>query len=518
MNDSKALRTLYNFVMNKCERLWVVFAVVCVCSLTLFTVNGLPFRERDSGYGIDDDPAESDPLSLAKRGEPSGEQHSTSISPGTAYSDKNSFTTVSSNVNATDSGLTTLQPALNASSLNRNVTSGVNNTASRGNQNVSINATTTSTGNTLGITSFQNMSNNHLNSMANTINPSPTDTANMKNTTGVIMATYTLSLRSSFTQTPSVSASKLSVISSAIVDLKQTVGVSSLIQADLPVSISRTIGVVSASNSSGTITGVNASVPFNHSHVPSGAQFYHVNPTGATSIHGLSIPSPAQNPSGALFTQNMSILSTPVVLSTQSVSGLTDVNNPSVMPTTKNVSVMPTTNNVSGVPFNYNHSGIQSTTNNPGAPSNNNPSLVPTINNSADLRFTDNLSAVPATNTPFVGTEATSQTLPNIPSTGEHVTVPSIGLSSTGLPSTMPSTTEIQEKESTPNHPDTEKQVPTEQSRKHTTNGNDNLSTNVISVNALSNTKPATTKAKISTKKTTAARTKAKNQNDGKMT
>ncbi|CAB3999504.1 Hypothetical predicted protein [Paramuricea clavata] len=487
------------------ERQWLVLVGLALLTFIFTAINGHPFREQDTGFGIKDDPAENQPLSLAER-DTTGKAGDASIEPisdisGTANSAGNASTTASAipTTNSTSLGPnnTTKSPEpFNNSTFNQNVTTDAQNktknlttTASR--QNVAIIATTAvQTGNTLILTSIRSRSVNMK------INPSQTIKIVPKNSSGIGLATYTRSLKLSLTQTPSEGSLKLSAIRSASASLNPSKSATIMVKP--------TVAVSSAAPSS--------------------------NPPSTQKLSGA--PS-TRHPSGTPSTQ----------VPSGKLSNSPTIQSSSVAPSTESSFVVLSTK----AP----NPGTQSTQHSSDAPSTEGATEVPSTSGTK-VPSTQTTQKVTVTG---ASTKLSSPTSQKLPSTSKPSTV-----LSTGPVSSLPPTT-VKAPESTSNHASSEKpstKVSTQQStRKPTTQGiekTEKPSTKVISVapttkeatttvpkepttnvkskttkaatTKAATTKAATTKAatkkatmkKEATKKPIAVKTKARNQNDeGRM-
>ena len=455
--------------MKGYERQWLV-VLVCVSLLTLFTANGLPLLDQDAGFGIKDDPAENQVLSLSER-DAKEEDSSESTLSNVAGLAGNTATNTTANTTSTSArpGLqnaTKSPKPLNTSGLNitANVLNTKNLTTTASPQNVSINATRT--GNiTLRLTSIQSSPVN--------INPSQTIRVVPKNSSGSSLSTYTNSLKPSLTRTPSESSIKLSAIGSPSVSLNPSKSATILtnptnsVSSVLPTSVS----------SSSLLTQSATSLP--------------------------STQGPLQNTS-------MSAKNSTGLVSTQSPFGTSSPNNRTGIPSTQSLSGTPSAQGTSS------------------APSTKNPSTKGTTEASSTQKTQAYKSTKPASTKPLITTKlSTAQStgvLSSLPPTTE-VKMPESATkisteASTRKPSTQaskkPSTKETSIAPSTkkvlstiPNKPTTNAEVET--TKKATTK-------KAITIKAT--TKKATTKkAVVSEKKTTVVKTKANNENndEGKM-
>ena len=459
--------------MSGYGRQWLLVVLVCISLLTLFTANGLPLLDQDAGFGIKDDPAENQVLSLSERDAKEEDSSDSTPSLNVAGLAENTATNTTANTTNTSArpGLqnTTKSPKpLNNSGLN--ITSDFFNTknltTTASPQNLSINATRT--GNiTLRLTSIQSSPVNIL------INPSQTIKVVPKNSSGSSLSTYTNSLKPSLTRTPSESSVKLSAIGSPSVSLNPsqsaailtnpTTGVSSVVPTRVSsstTSIPSTQGSpqntsLSAKNSTGAVSTqsrLGTSSPNNKTRIPSTQ-----SSSGAPSVQGTSSAPSTQNPSTKATTE---------VSSTQKTQATTSL---STAPSTGVLSSLPPTTEVKA----------------PKSATNNVISEKPSTK----------MSTKESTRKP--STQASKK-----PSTKETSIAPSTKKALSTVPKEPTTNAEVQTtKKSTTKKATTKKATTKKATTKKATTKK-------------ATTKKATTKPVVSEKKTTAVKTKASNENN----
>ena len=521
--------------MNCRERpLWTLVVVVCLGVLTLFTVNGHPFRERDIGLGINDDPAENHPFGLSERD--AQEQPKDEAKHSQAESEIHATTTTETlpnimtdvsvsplSVTATPSGDVVLgQASMNKTNLTTQASSQAN---------VTIIAATTQAGNNLPVTSIRSSNVNIQ------ISPSQTIQNVAKNSSGINVATYTSSIKPSFTKTPTESSlsAKLSSRISPSTSKSASIYVKLSVNASSPVIAAVSSPVLPASNKPSAVQ---------TTLVPSGETDTNTQ-NDVPSSQGPTTHQTSQGLSSVLY-QNVS-----VPPSINSPSGDSISNKPSGQPPSNGATQVPSTNSPTKVSASTSTKLLIQTSPkhlSTGEPSTGEPSTG------------EPSTGVPSTGVPSTGVPSTGVPSTGIPSTGEPTTgVPSTGEPSTGVPSSNPGsllpTTEIQPAAS--NHL-TSKKISTvistqKDAGKLTTQANEKPPTDGVSTMKVSSTvlpkettknavqettkeiatkaettkqdttkaaphtmKKTTAKAAVTKEKTTAKETKSETQNNGR--